>query len=74
MTIRGIAILELLIGAFTLLGGIGSNDSTLIVAGVSMVLGSPFVLAFGEAIDLLRDMAQNSFRQTAILERQFGSR
>ena len=74
VTMRVITVLELLIGTFTLVGAIGMRDSTLIVPGIGMILGSPFVLASGEAIDLLRDMAQNSFRQTAILERQFGSR
>ncbi len=67
VTICGIAVLELIIGVFMLLGGIGSNDSTLIVAGLSMVLGSVFVYAFGEMIRVLIVVAQNSFRQSTIL-------
>ena len=74
VTIRVLAVLELSAGILVLLLGMGTQDSMFIVSGLSAALGSVFVYAFGSIVSLLRDIAQNTFRQTALLERQFNRR
>ncbi|MBC7852917.1 MAG: hypothetical protein IAF94_05735 [Pirellulaceae bacterium] len=71
VTIRVLAIIEVVIGVVMLLGGMASQESDLIIRAASVTLGSVFVYAFGESIRVLIIVAQNSFRQTAILERPF---
>jgi hypothetical protein len=74
VTIRVIGLIEMVIGALLLLIGVINQETNLMVGGLSMILGSVFVYALGESIKALIVVAQNSHRQTSILERQFGGR
>lgn len=73
-TLRVIAIVELVVGLFALLGGLASQSQSLSVFGLSALFGGLLVYAIGAIIKLLIDIAQNSFRQTAILMRQSDGR
>lgn len=73
-TIRVIAMIEAVVGVLFLLFEAVSQETNLMFGGLSMILGSVFVYAFGEGIKAIIVVAQNSHRQRAILERLFGGR